>query len=418
MENSFVQQQHAQRHLRLLQLLAAFGPGLMVMLADTDAGSIITAAQSGAQWGYAMILPQIILIPILFFIQEVTIRLGLATGKGHGEAIREVFGKKWAFVSVITMFIASLGALVTEFAGISGVGALFGVPPWLSVSLATIILIAIGITGSYKRFEIIGIAIGLLELFFIVSAFAAHPNPAEIAKGIATVPFTNTNYLFLIGSNIGAVIMPWMIFYQQGAYVDKGLSKEHLKGARWDTAIGSVLTQVIMIIVVIAVGATIYKAHPGQSLNTIQDVAGALEPILGTFGAKIAFSIGMLGASIIAALVVSIAASWGIGEVFGFKKSLNNSFKEAKAFYLIFTAAHIIGALLVIFSINLVSLTIDVEVLNAVLLPIVLGFLLALEVKHLPEEWKMKGWHRWLTWGSSGVVIMFGLYMAVIAMGI
>lgn len=399
---------------RLFAVLAAtFGPGLMVMLADTDAGSIITAAQSGAQWGYKMILPQLLLIPILYLVQEVTVRLGLVMGRGHGELIRERFGMKWALLSVITLFIASVGALVTEFAGIAGAGELFGIPSWLSVSVVTIVLIAIGLTGSYKRFERIGIAIGLLEIFFFVAALMSHPIPSEMVKSLASMPLNNKDYVFLLAANVGAVIMPWMVFYQQGAVIDKGLTSRDLKAARWDTIFGSIVTQLIMVAVVIVCAATIGKVNPGQTLNDVKQIASGLEPFLGFFGAKLAFSLGILGAGVIAALVVSVAGAWGIGEVFGFNKSLNHKFKDAKIFYLIYTLAHVGGALLVIFSINLVKITVDVEVMNAMLLPIVLGFLLALEAKVLPKEWRMKGFYKYLVWSLSGIAMAFGLYMTI-----
>jgi Mn2+/Fe2+ NRAMP family transporter len=132
----------------LVMLLATFGPGVIVMLANTDAGCIVTAAQSGAQWGYAMVLPQIILIPIVYLIQEITVRLGAVTGKGHGELIKTHFGTKWAFVSVGTLFLSSIGALVTEFSGIAGVGNLFGISPKFSVSIATLVLILLGVTAT------------------------------------------------------------------------------------------------------------------------------------------------------------------------------------------------------------------------------------------------------------------------------
>lgn len=401
---------------RIALITATFGPGLMVMLADTDAGSIVTAAQSGAQWGYRMILPQLLLIPILYLIQEVTVRLGIITGKGHGELIRERFGMKWALLSVGTLFLASVGALVTEFAGIAGAGELFGIPSWLSVSIATIILVAIGLTGSYKRFERIGIAVGLFEVFFLVAAYLSHPNPADIVQGLTSVPLASKNYVYLLAANVGAVIMPWMIFYQQGAVLDKKLTVRDLKATRWDTLSGSVITQLIMIAVLVTCAATIGKASPGRTLNDVKQISDALEPFLGFFGAKLAFSLGIVGAAIIASLVVSVAGAWGIGEVFGFNKSLNHKVKDAKAFYFIYTLAHVGGAVLVICSVNLVKITLDVEVMNAMLLPIVLGFLLALEAKALPKERRMKGFHKYLVWSLSGIVMAFGLYMSVFSL--
>ncbi|MCL4370735.1 MAG: divalent metal cation transporter [Chloroflexi bacterium] len=405
---------YLSRRKTLLALAAAtVGPGLMVMLADTDAGSIVTAAQSGARWGYLMVLPQILLIPILYFVQEVTIRLGIVTQKGHGELIRQRFGWGWAMLSVSTLFLASLGALVTEFAGIAGAGELFGVPSWLTVSLATLLLIALGLSGSYRRVERVGIAIGLFELAFFPAAIMARPDVGAMVRDLPSLPLANQDYLFFLAANVGAVIMPWMVFYQQGAVINKGLTLKNLRAARLDTFLGSVLTQLVMLAVVIAAAATIGRTNPTQALDSIQQIAAALEPFLGWGGARVAFGLGMVGAGFIAALVVSLAGSWGITEALGLPHSLNDGPRKARWFYLIYTLAHIGGAIVVLSGISLITLTIDIEVMNAALLPIVLGFLLALEARVLPKEVRMKGLHRYTVWSLSGVVMAFGLFIAL-----
>jgi len=160
---------HPSWRRRALLVLAAMGPGLLVMLADTDAGSIVTAAQSGTRWGYRMVLPQLLLIPFLYVVQEMTVRLGLATRRGHAELIRERFGRGWAAVSVATLAVAATGALVTEFAAIAGVGVLFGLPTWLTVGVATAILVAVGLTGSYRRVERVVIAFGLFTVVHLLA---------------------------------------------------------------------------------------------------------------------------------------------------------------------------------------------------------------------------------------------------------
>jgi Mn2+/Fe2+ NRAMP family transporter len=385
----------------------------MVMLADTDAGSIITAAQSGARWGYAMLLPQVALIPVLFLVQEMTVRLGAATGKGHGELIRERFGPGWAALSVGTLFLSGVGALVTEFSGIAGFGLLFGVPAWLSVSFATVLLVALGLSGSYRRVERAGIAVGLLELSFIPAAVMAHPNAAALAAGLGSLPVSSRGYVFLVAANVGAVIMPWMVFYQQGAVVDKALRLRHLPQARWDTLVGSILTQVIMIAVVVATAATLGRTSPGQPLNSVGEIADALAPFIGAVGARAIFGLGILGASFVAALVVSIAGAYGVGEALGLPHSLNSPPRRAPLFYGVYSLAHVGGALLVILSVgNLVNVNIDVEVMNAMLLPIVLGLLLVLEARALPRRWRMHGAHRYAVWAVCALVMAFGLYMA------
>lgn len=402
----------SRRTATVFLFLAVAGPGLMVMLADTDAGSVITAAQSGASWRYLMVLPLLLLIPVLYFVQEVAVRLGIVTRQGHGELIRNHFGWGWAVVSVSTLFLAAVGALVTEFAGIAGAGQLFGVPPWLTVSAATLLLIALGLSGSYGRMERMAIAIGLFELAFLPAALLAHPHVAAIAHDLPSVPLRNHDYLFFVAANVGAVIMPWMVFYQQGAVIDKGLTIRHLRAARLDTAVGAVLTQLIMIAIVVATAASFAASGPAKSLNSVADIATALEPFLGWNVSRLAFGLGIVGAGFIAALVVSLAGSWGIMEALKLPHSLSDRPREARWFYGVYTTAHVGGAILVLSGVSLVQLTMNIEVMNAVLLPVVLGFLLVLEARVLPDEHRMKGLHRYAVWSMSGAVMVFGLFMA------
>jgi Mn2+/Fe2+ NRAMP family transporter len=392
---------------------AAAGPGLMVMLADTDAGSIVTAAQSGARWGYAMVLPQVALIPVLFLVQEMTVRLGMATGRGHGELIRERFGAPWAWLSVSTLFLSGIGALITEFAGIAGFGLMFGVPPWLSVSLATVLLVALGTSGSYRRVERVGVAVGLLELLFIPAAVMAHPDLGALAAGLGRLPLNSRGYLYLVAANVGAVVMPWMVFYQQGAVCDKGLTPGQLAGARWDTLIGSVLTQAVMIAVVVATAATLGRTHPSRALSSVGEIAAALAPFIGATGAKIAFGLGVAGASFVAALVVSVAGAYGVAEALGVPHGLNRPVRQAPVFYGAYTLAHVGGAVLVILTAGrLVDVSVGVEVMNALLLPVVLGFLLLLEARALPPPWRMRGAHRLAAWAACALVMALGVYVA------
>jgi Mn2+/Fe2+ NRAMP family transporter len=406
------------RRLLIIALFAVWGPGLVVMLADTDVGSLVTAAQSGTQFGYRMILPQVILMPILYFVQEMTIRLGIATGKGHGALIRERFGRRWALLSAFTLFASAIGALLTEFAGVAGIGELFGIPRTLTVPVVAVFLIGIAMTGSYRRAERIGIAFGLAELVFIPAMIMAHPSLHAIGHGLTQLPLHNRSYVFLLAANVGAVIMPWMIFYQQGAVIDKGLSHRHIRAERRDTAFGSVLTQVIMIVMVLTFAATVGLTHPGATLNTVGQMSSALRPFLGTIGAKVLLGVAVLGAALVAALVASLAGAWGISEVFGWTHTLNERpNRQTAKFYTTYALAHVLGAVVVLLSVDLVSLVIDVEVMNALLLPIVLGFLLALEAKALPDEYRMHGLHRVVATVLCLVVIGFGLYIAPASLG-
>lgn len=395
---------------RASYFLAMIGPGLVVMLADTDAGSVITAAQSGARWGYKLLLLQIILIPVLYMVQELTVRLGLVTGKGHGELIREYFGKGWAWLSVSTLLVASLGALVTEFAGVAGAGLLFGIPVWLSVGMMVLLLSLVAWTGSYLSVERIAILIGSFELAFLLVAWWAHPSPAAMLQGLTKIPWRQPGYLYLAVANVGAVIMPWMVFYQQSAVVDKGLKAADLRMSRWDTAWGAIITQVIMGGVLVAAAATIGVSHPGESLGTVQQIADALTPFLGKTVGTVLFALGMVGAALVAAIVVSLAAAWGLGEVSGYRRSLEHNPRQAPWFYAIYTAGLVLGGVLVTSGINLVNLSVAVQVMNALLLPIVLGFLYLLALKALPRPYRLHGVYAVVVGVVVAIASVFGIY--------
>lgn len=398
------------RKRRFFLLIATMGPGITVMLADTDAGSIITAAQSGAQWGYKLILLNLLLIPILYFVQELTTRIGVLTGKGHGDLIKDTFGKGWAYLSVGTLFISTIGALITEFSGMMGVGLLFGVSKWIMVPLVVAALILLSATGKYKFVERVAIIVGLFELVFIPAMIFSKPDYHQVLVSLTGAqPLGSSAYWFLIAANVGAVIMPWMVFYQQGAVVDKGLKEKDLKFSRIDTIFGSIITQVIVIVIVITVASTIGKTNPNMSLNTIQQISDALTPFLGDVGGRVVFALGISGAALIAAIVVSLAASWGFGELFNIPCSLNNKWREAPLFYAFYCGALILGGAIVLSGLPLIKLTLAVEVLNTLLLPIVLGFLIALGWKVLPEKHKLKIWEK---------IILLIIYVVVCGLGV
>lgn len=390
--------------------LVVMGPGLVVMLADTEVGSIITAAQSGVQWGYRLLLLQALLMPVLYVVQELTVRLGLFTGQGHGELIRKSFGSGWAWLSVSGLGVAAIGALVTEFSGIAGVGELFGVPRAASLGLTAAVLLVVVFTGSYRRVERVAIALGLFEFAFFFVAWRAHPHGAEVAHGLLHMPLSNRDYLYLVAANIGAVIMPWMIFYQQSAVADKKLEPRHYRYAQWDTAIGSVVTQLVMAAILVAAAATIGHSDANASLNSIGDITKLLVPFLGVSVGRVVFGLGTIGAAMVAAIVVSLASAWGFGEVTGYRHSLEHHPMEAPWFYGIYTFAVIGGAVLVDLVPDLVRLNIGVEVMNALLLPLVLGFLVALAFKALPTEHRPRGLYAWVVVGVSVLTAGLGVY--------
>jgi Mn2+/Fe2+ NRAMP family transporter len=391
------------------RFLVVAGPGLLVMLADTDVGGIVTAAQSGAQWGYRLLALQFELIPILYIVQELTVRLGAATGKGLAQLILERYGRFWTWFSTGTLILSCIGALLSEFSGITGVGELMGVPAPVSLTLVVAALLAIAFTRSYLSVERIAIFFGAFELVFLLVAWLARPSLGEIGAGLVSAPLGDPKYLYLASANIGAVIMPWMVFFQQSSIVEKKLKTADIGAERLDTAIGAVVTQLIMAAVLIATAATLGKSGGGQGLDTVQEISAAITPFLGRVGGDLLFGLGICGAALVATIVVTLTAAHAVGEVMGFNHSLDDEPAEAPWFYGAYTVALIAGALVVASGVNLVALSVGVQVMNALLLPIVLTFLFLL-ARGLPKPWRVSGWYAWLSGGLIAVTTIFGVY--------
>jgi Mn2+/Fe2+ NRAMP family transporter len=392
--------------------IAVWGPGLLVMLADTDAGNVVTSAQAGAIWGYRFLPLLLLLIPMLYMIQELTVRLGVVTGRGYGELIRERFGAFWAWASLVGLAAAVIGSLVTEFTGVAGIGELYGISRAVTLPIAVIALLAIVGTGSYRRVERTAIFVGLFELAFFVVAWASHPSLAGLMKDTLDLPLGNRDFLYMTAAIIGAVFNPWMIFYQQSAIADKKLGLADLTSARLDTGFGAALTQCLTGAVLIAAAASLSHSVAGAGLSSVGEISNALSPVLGeTFG-RLVFSAGVLGASLVAAIVCSLALAWGVGEVAGYRHSLERHPFAAKWFYGVYALCVVGSAALVGFALDLVWLNIAAQVLNALLLPLVIGLLLALAVKTLPEATRPRGAYLWILIAISISVMAVGVFGA------
>lgn len=382
-------QRKSRRTLR--QITMAIGPGLVVMLADTEAGSVITAAQSGVQWGYRLLLLQFLIIPLLFAVQELSIRLGLGTGMGYGELVRRRFGRGLASLAVVTLAISCFGALVTELSGLAGAGQLFGVPVWQTVTFLTGMIFVMAWSGSYHAVERIAIFLGMFELAFFVVAWKSHPDTHQILTQLRQMPIGNQNYLYLVAASLGTSVMPWTVFYQQSALIDKGLGRQHLKAARVETFIGAILCQCVTAAVLIAAAACLTVASQPSGLTSITQIADAFTLALGHTIGRTVFAIGMAGGALVATIVVCLTVAWGVGEATGRRHSLEQHPADAPWFYIAFAVMLIAAGILVCSGINLVRLSIATGVTNAVLLPIVLGFLFRLARTELPGHLRLSG---------------------------
>jgi Mn2+/Fe2+ NRAMP family transporter len=278
-------------------------------------------------------------------------------------------------------------------------------------------MILIVLTGSYRRVERAAIAVGLFEFAFFGVAWAAHPDFSTMVRQSIQIPINDKRYLYLVAANIGAVIMPWMVFYQQSAVADKRLKPEHFTAARWDTAVGALVTQLVMAAVLVAAAATLATHGAKADLNTVGELSAALTPFLGVGIGKFVFGMGILGAGLVAAIVSSLALAWGLGEVTGYKHSLEHPPAEARWFYGVYALCVLGGCILVDLAPNLVSLNIGVQVMNALLLPVVLGFLVALACKALPPAVRLRGWYMWLVIAVAALTCALGVFGGLSGIG-
>lgn len=368
----------ARPGFRAGRFLRVIGPAWIVMLADVDAASVLTAAKAGTDFGYAMLLPIFALVPILYLVQEMTARLAIGTGLGHAELIRERFGLRWGVVSVTSMVIVDLLAYVAEFAGIVLGASLIGIPAGPAVVAALVLHTVIVLTGSYRRFEVATLVLSLALFAFVGLAFAAGPDPAAVLGGFSPIqPFDRPGYLDLVVATVGAVVMPWMLFYQQAATVEKRLGPEDLQAARWETFIGAIGSEVLMAAIVIAAAAAVGTGVAGEAVaGGLALPAGLAVLAQGVPGVLIA--IGMIGAGLLAAVVISLSSAWAWSELLHWPHSLNLSIRRAPGFYLLYLVEVVPAAIIALVAEDLVSVVIDAMILNVLVLVVPLTFLVRL----------------------------------------
>ncbi|MDI2593506.1 divalent metal cation transporter [Pseudomonas sp. N3-W] len=393
---------------RLTRMLAAMGPGLVVMMADTEAGSVITAAQSGAQWGYRLLLLQFLLVPLMFMAQELTVRLGLCTGKGYVELVRQRFGRALAAITAVVLLLSCFGALLTQMSGLVGAGGLFGIPGWLILLTLVVFILGMVLTGSYRSVERVTLAVGMFGLAFVVMAIKSRPDIPQLLHDIAHMPLNNPDYLYLMAANLGTSVMPWTVFYQQSALIDKGLDATHLPMARADTLVGAVFCQVLTAAIVIAAAATLGGHSAG--LDSIAQIGEAFGALIGPTWGELVFAIGLAGGALVATIVVCLSAVWAVGEALGVRHSLEQHPLDAPWFYGPFALLLIAGALLVASGVNLIRLSIAVGVLNALLIPLILLLLYLLARRVLPPEHRLRGRYAQVVAVIFTLTSVLGLY--------
>jgi NRAMP (natural resistance-associated macrophage protein)-like metal ion transporter len=352
------------------------GPGIIVMIADNDAGGITTYGVTGAQYGYNLLWFLVILGPVAYYVQEMTVRLGAVTKRGHAEAIFDGFGPFWGWFSLLDLFLVDWLTLVTEFIGMTAAMSIFGVPPFVTVLLVCLLMGFMVLRGRYWTWEKLALLFCAINLIYIPCAFLVKPSVADIAMNgiIPNFPggFNNKIFFFLM-ANIGTTIAPWMIFFQQSAVVDKSLQEKDILWSKIDTAVGAFFTVLVAIFIIIVTG-TVLKGQQIESAAQASIEISKTNKLVGTF-----LAIGLFDAGLLGAICISLASSWAVGEVFGWAHSLNNKIREAPWFYAAYFFTLIsAGAVVLIPGAPLVLITLFVQVIAVTLLPAALVFLILL----------------------------------------
>ncbi len=391
---------------QILVFFAVLGPGIITMVADNDAGGISTYAVTGSKYGFSLLWIFFILVPMAYYVQEMTVRLGAVTKRGHAEAIFEGFGSFWGWFSLADLAIVNWLTLITEYIGMMAAMSLFGVPPWITFLGVTAILFLVVLSGKYWTFEKLTLLFCAFNLVYIPAAFWAMKTPtapawAEVFKGLVLPNFPgglSGEIIFIILANIGTTIAPWQIFFQQSSVVDKGLDIHDIKFGKLDTLAGSLMTCIVAAFIIIATGAAFYFHKPPILIEDAAQTAEALVPLLPAGQGHLArtlFAVGLFDAGFLGALCISLSTSWAVGEVFGWAHSLNKSVREAPWFYVLYLGMLLTaGAIVLIPGAPLVTITMFVQVVAVTLLPSALIFLIlilnepAFMGEHVNTRWQ------------------------------
>jgi len=364
-----------RRWKRLLAPLAVLGPGLIAANAGNDAGGIATYASAGSEFVYRTLFVMVLVTVALVVVQEMSARLGAVTGSGLVALIREQFPLRLAAFSVVCLMVANVGLVVSEFAGIGAAMELLGVSRWLAVPIAAVGLWALVVFGSYRYAERLFLLLTLVFLAYPIAAVLGHPDWTQVARSTALPHLSfEHGYLLMVVALIGTTITPYMQLYQAAAVVERGGTADDLPAIRADAITGSVFANVISMCIIIATAAAIGGSGP---LTSASQAALALEPVVGA-SATTLFAIGLLGASALAAAVVPLSTSYAVAEAIGAERSVSRRPRDAKVFVGLFTAQIVVGAAVALVPGNLIGLLLNMQVLNGVISPVLLTFILVL----------------------------------------
>ncbi len=362
---------------RFVLIMAVVGPGIITANVDNDAGGITTYSLAGAQFGYGLLWTLIPITVALIVSQEMCARMGVVTGKGLADLVREKYGVKVTFYLMVALLIADLGNTIAEFAGVAAALEIFGVSKYVSVPLAAFFVWWLVVYGTYRRVEKVFLVACLFYVSYIISGFLAHPPWGTVLTKMVVPEFSwRGDYLAMLVGVVGTTIAPWMQFYLQAAVVEKGVKLSNYRASYYDVVIGCVLTDVVAMFIIVACAATLFENH--VPIQSAQDAALALKPLAGKYCAGL-FAFGLFNASLFAASILPLSTAYSVCEGFGWETGIDNKLREAPQFYGLYTALVVLGALFVLIpNFPLLGIMFFSQILNGVLLPFVMVFILLL----------------------------------------
>ena len=394
---------------RLLLFLAVLGPGFITANVDNDAGGIFTYSLAGAQYGYKLLWTMIPITLALIVVQEMCARMGAVTGKGLSDLIREEFGLRITFVMMVLLVIVNFGNVIAEFSGIAGSLQLFHMSKYISVPICAALVWALVVLGDYKNVEKIFLVASVFYIAYIIAGVLGRPDwhtaLVETVKLPGREVWSDRKYIYMTIGVIGTTITPWMQFYLQSSIVEKGVSVRQYRASRLDVIVGSIFTDIVAWFIVVVCAVTLYT-HGMRDIQVPADAAEAMKPVAGDY-AFILFAAGLFNASLFAASILPLSTAYTVCEGLGFESGVDKRFGQAPFFYWLYTILIVAGAAVVLIpNFPLVPMAILSQVLNGVLLPIVLIFMLKLiNRKELMGTWTNNLWLNLVAWTTAVVVI-------------
>lgn len=402
-------------HLALFAMVV--GPGIITANVDNDAGGIATYSVAGATFGYSLLWVLAPTCLLLVLVQEMCNRMGVVTGKGLSALIRERFGLGVSFYLMVALFVTNLGNVIADFAGLAASAEIFGLHRWWAVPIGAFLLWHMVIKGSYHTIERVFFVACVFYVAYLISGFLAHPDwkTAAYQSVVPVNPWTGNSFYMIVGI-VGTTIAPWMQFYQQASVVEKGIPLKHYRYSRWDTIAGAIVVTIVCYFIVLACAATLHQQ--GITIETAADAARALRPVAGNYCAGL-FAFGLMSASLFGAAILPISTATSICEAMGWERGVNHKFTEAPQYYSLYSVVLFVGAAVALATSNkmLVPIMLFSQVINGMLLPVVILFMLRItNDKAIMGAYTNGKWFNIIAWAGAIITALASLIMVVMAL--